>query len=195
MLSKPLLRGLPLFCHSVVSDSFATSWTAACQAPFSMGFPRQESWSGLPFPPPGALPDPGIKLLSPVLTGGFFTTAPPGRPFPELKALPAAVTLNMTEGWARRVTAAVTLNMTEGWARRVTVRFSAASLNAQPLKQGSHTVLSVQLSKPANYRACVVIASLSGLFIDMCSTPYVTYTCIVTLSFVGLAAELAQSSR
>ena len=179
MLSKPLLRGLPLFCHSVVSDSFATSWTAACQAPFSMGFPRQESWSGLPFPPPGALPNPGIKLLSPVLTGGFFTTAPPGRPFPELKALPAAVTLNMTEGWARRVT----------------VRFSAASLNAQPLKQGSHTVLSVQVSKPAKYRACVVIASLSGLFIDMCSTPYVTYTCIVTLSFVGLAAELAQSSR
>ena len=41
-----------LFSHSVVSDSFATLWTAACQAPLSMRFPRQEYWSGLPPPPP-----------------------------------------------------------------------------------------------------------------------------------------------
>ena len=43
----------------------ATPWTVACQAPLSMGFPRQEYWSGLPFPSPGDLPDPGIKLMSP----------------------------------------------------------------------------------------------------------------------------------
>ena len=52
-------------------------WTATCQAPLSMGFFRQEYWSGLPFPSPGDLPDPGIKSRSPALTGGFFTTEPP----------------------------------------------------------------------------------------------------------------------
>ena len=48
------------------SDSFTTPWTLACQAPLSMGFSRQEHWSGLPFPSPGDLPDPGIESLAPV---------------------------------------------------------------------------------------------------------------------------------
>ena len=50
----------------------------ACQAPLFMRFPRQEYWSGLPFPLPGDLPDPGIKptsLMSPALAGRFFTTS------------------------------------------------------------------------------------------------------------------------
>ena len=46
-----------------------------------MGFPRQEYWSGLPFPSPGDLPEPGIEPVSPVLAGGFFTTELPGKPF------------------------------------------------------------------------------------------------------------------
>jgi len=54
-----------------------TPWTAACQAPLSMGFPRQEYWSGLPFLTPGDLSDPVIKLTSPSLAGGFFVTEPP----------------------------------------------------------------------------------------------------------------------
>ena len=45
---------------------FATPWTVTLQAPLSMGFSRQEYWSGLPCPPPGHLPDPGIKPASPV---------------------------------------------------------------------------------------------------------------------------------
>ena len=56
---------------------FVTLWTIAHQAPLSMGFSRQEYWSGLPCPPPGDLPDPGIEpvsLMSPALAGGFFTT-------------------------------------------------------------------------------------------------------------------------
>ena len=48
------------------------------QAPLSLGFSRQEHWSGLPFPTPGYLPDPGIK--SPALAGRLFTTDPPGKP-------------------------------------------------------------------------------------------------------------------
>ena len=62
-----------------MSDS-ATPRTVAGQAPMSMGFPRQESWSGVPFPPPGNLPNPGIKPTSPALAGEFFTTEPPGKP-------------------------------------------------------------------------------------------------------------------
>ena len=52
----------------------ATPWTAAYQAPPSLGFSRQEHWSGLPFPSPGDLPDPGIEPMSPALAGRFFTT-------------------------------------------------------------------------------------------------------------------------
>ena len=62
-----------LFSRSVVSNPFATPWTLAHQAPLSMGFPRQEYWSELPFPSPGDLPDPGIEPESSALTGRFFT--------------------------------------------------------------------------------------------------------------------------
>ena len=58
-------------------------WIVACQAHLTMGFPRQEYWSGLPFPFPGDLPHSGIKpmsLASPALAGGFFTTEPPEKP-------------------------------------------------------------------------------------------------------------------
>ena len=67
---------------SIVSDS-ATLCVVACQAPLSMGFPRQEYWSGLLFPSPEDLPDPGIEpisLESPALAGRFFTTEPSGKP-------------------------------------------------------------------------------------------------------------------
>ena len=56
---------------------FVTPWTVACQAPLSRDFCRQEYWSGLPFPFPRDLPNPGIKPTSPALAGGFFTTEPP----------------------------------------------------------------------------------------------------------------------
>ena len=52
----------------------------AFQTPLSRRFSRQEYWSGLPFSPPGNLPNPGIKPMSPALAGGFFTTEPPGKP-------------------------------------------------------------------------------------------------------------------
>ena len=55
-------------------------WAVACQAPLTMGFSRQEDWSGWPFPSPGDHLDPGIKPASPALAGGFFTTEPPGKP-------------------------------------------------------------------------------------------------------------------
>ena len=70
---------LSLFSRWVVSNSFATPLSIADQAPLSMGFSRQVYWSGLPFPSPGNLPSPGIKVLSPALRGGFFTTEPSGK--------------------------------------------------------------------------------------------------------------------
>ena len=62
---------------------FVIPWTVAHQAPLSMEFSMQEYWSGLPFPTPGDLSDPGtesVSLVSPALAGGFFATEPPGKP-------------------------------------------------------------------------------------------------------------------
>ena len=68
---------------SAMSDS-VTPWTIACQAHPSMEFSRQEYWSGLPFPPPGDLPNPGIFQthipVATALAGRFFTTEPPWKP-------------------------------------------------------------------------------------------------------------------
>ena len=58
---------------------FATPWTVARQAPPSMGFSRQEYWSGLPFLSPGDLPNPGIEPTSPALRADTLTSEPPGK--------------------------------------------------------------------------------------------------------------------
>ena len=58
---------------------FATPWTVAYEAPPSMGFSRQEYWSGLPFPSPGDLPDPGIEPRSPALQADALPSKPPGK--------------------------------------------------------------------------------------------------------------------
>ena len=73
-------RACALFLSRVLL--FLTPWTVARQTPLSMEFSRQEYWSGLPFPTPGDLPDPGIERnppASPALAGRFFTTVPPGQ--------------------------------------------------------------------------------------------------------------------
>ena len=61
-----------------MSNSFAIPWTVAFQTPLCVGYPRQECWSGLPFPSPRDLPDPGIRPRSPVFAGGLFISEPPG---------------------------------------------------------------------------------------------------------------------
>ena len=58
---------------------FVTLRTVAHQSPLTMEFSWEEHWSGLPFPPPGDLPNPGIELKSPALAGRFLTTKPPGK--------------------------------------------------------------------------------------------------------------------
>ena len=59
---------------------FATPWTVAHQAPLSMGFSRQEYWSGLPFPSPGDLSNSGIEPGSPALQADALSSEPPGKP-------------------------------------------------------------------------------------------------------------------
>jgi len=65
-----------------MSNSFATPWTVTRQALLSRGFPKQEYWSALPSPSPGDIPDPGIKLVSPALADGFFTTSATWEAYP-----------------------------------------------------------------------------------------------------------------
>ena len=78
---KPLTYELT-FKHESESiiQLFATPWTVVHQAPLSMGFSRQEYWSGLPFPSPGDLPNPGIKPRSPALQADSLPSVPPGKP-------------------------------------------------------------------------------------------------------------------
>ena len=77
-LSKCLLFGGGLAAKSCLT--LATPWTIAHQAPLSMGFPRQEYWSRLPFPSPGELPDPGIEPKSPALQAESLQVEPPEKP-------------------------------------------------------------------------------------------------------------------
>ena len=81
---------LLLFSCYILSDSCVTWWTVACQAPLSMGFPRQEYWSGLPIPSPGYLPNRGNEPAYPALAGWFFTTEPPRK---------LGVTICLSSGW------------------------------------------------------------------------------------------------
>ena len=77
-----------------------TFWTIGCQAPLSVGFPRQEYWNGLPFPSPGDLPDPGIEPaspVSPVLQEDSLPTEPLGKPLASLVTLQTLTRLSWLE--------------------------------------------------------------------------------------------------
>ena len=77
-LGKPYAQSVCMLSRFSRVQLFATLWTVAHQAPLSVGFSRQDCWSGLPWPAPGDLPNPGIELTSlksPALAGGFFTTS------------------------------------------------------------------------------------------------------------------------
>ena len=94
---KPVVniqRTCSVLSHFSCIQLFATLWIVAHQAPLSMGFSRQEYWTGLPCPSPGGLPNPGIGSS---LAGGFFAPEPPGKPLRPVcmcaKSLPWSLTL------------------------------------------------------------------------------------------------------
>ena len=80
---SPRSAHINLYCAACAKllqlcPTLCSPWTVGCQAPLSMGFSRKEYWSELPFPPPGVLPNPGIKpmsLMLPALAGGLFPTS------------------------------------------------------------------------------------------------------------------------
>ena len=76
---KHCSKQIVVFSHSVVSDSFETPWTVVHEAPSVHVISGQEYWSGLLFPSPGDLHDPGVDRTSPGMAGGFFTTEPHGK--------------------------------------------------------------------------------------------------------------------
>ena len=87
LMGEPVPPGKPLrhlYCHCLVAESCPTllqpQALQPARLPLSMGFPRQEHWSVLPFPPPRNLPDSGTETTSPALAGGVFTGEPPGKP-------------------------------------------------------------------------------------------------------------------
>ena len=83
-----------------MSDYFVIPWATACQAPLSLVFPRQQYYSGLPFPSPGDIPDPGIKPVSPALTGKFFTTEPLGKPI-DVLSYRLNIYVHIWHSWAK----------------------------------------------------------------------------------------------
>ena len=110
---------------------FTTPGTVACQAPLPMGFSRQEYWSGLPFPPPGDLPDPGIELEPHALAGRLFTTVPPAeylwQPCPDHRGRvreSSAASLHILSGQCRKAATFSAIN----WRR-------ARGTGAQPCHQ------------------------------------------------------------
>ena len=80
VLWRPITSFIESESHSVMSDFLWPSWTVACQAPMPIELSRQEYWSGLPFPSPGDLPDPGIKPGSSALQTDSILSEPPGKP-------------------------------------------------------------------------------------------------------------------
>ena len=84
---------------------FATPWTVALQAPPSMGFSRQQYWSGLPFPSPGDLPNPGIETMSPTLQADALTSEPPGKPssWKEILKIRAEINAKETKGTIAKI--------------------------------------------------------------------------------------------
>ena len=93
-----ILISVPILCISSIQSLnrvrlFATPWTVAHQAPLSMEFSREAYWSGLPCPPPGDLPDPGIKPSCPALQANSLPSEPPGKPHKCFAAAAAAKSL------------------------------------------------------------------------------------------------------
>ena len=76
-----------MLCSVAQSRLFATPWTVARQAPLFVGFSRQDYWSGLPCPPPGDLPDPGIESRSSALQEDSLPSEPPGKPAGVINAI------------------------------------------------------------------------------------------------------------
>ena len=119
---------------------FVTPWTVAHQAPLSMGIPRQKYLSGLPFPPPGDLPNPGIKYVFPALTGRFFTAEPSWKPPLNTTCQQFFWLYILKKKKKKRRNTAKLLVITAGgslWGKRMSITLQALSSNLRLLPSQS----------------------------------------------------------
>ena len=147
--------------RSVVSDS-ATPWTVAYQAPPSMGFSRQEYWSGLPFPSSGDLPDPGIEPRSPALQADTLPSEPPGKPTKALctyiKGSDYISLSSLSGSWAPCVSAVIST-----FSLLIYSPFSATNNPNNPVSSAS-------CASFPHFIICLPSLLYHGLVTDSCST-------------------------
>ena len=122
---------------------FGTPWTVAYQAPLSLGFSRQEYWSGLPFSSPGDLPNPGIEPRSPVLQADALPSEPPGKHInskPQgnsLRKIRLSLFYRYEKAKFKNTSLASTVGQTKSGCPKLACPFSLASLSAYLLGPGS----------------------------------------------------------
>ena len=128
-------------------------WTVACQAPLSMGFSRQEYWSGLPFPSPGNLPSQGIKPKSPALQA-VITTELPGREHYSVVAL-FSITVKVCTAWlivlVISLVLVITVNITTTSKNRATKNRDLCSISVRKAHKFIYSSLSNMLLFIYNY--------------------------------------------
>ena len=149
--------------------------TRACQAPLSVGFPRQEYWSGLPFPSSGDLPNPRIEPMLSALAGRFFTTEPPGKPSLLLQFNSVAQSCpSLCNPWTA--------------AHQTPLSFT--------ISQSLRKLMSVESEIPSNHLIlCRPLLNLPSIFPSICHHPHVTSGKTLTLTRRPLLASLLSSSN
>ena len=144
--------------RSVVSNSFATQWTVAHQAPLSMGFSRQEYWRGLPFSPPGDLPDPGIKP-TPALQGDSLLTEPSGNNNHTLQYLPKEAENQCPQRKKKKTHTCVFVSslfiMAKTWTQPRCSSQVTVSINYTTPRQGNITQHQKEMSYQAMKEPCM----------------------------------------
>ena len=143
---------------------FATKWIVAHQAPLCMGFPRQEYWSGLPFPSPGDLSDPEIKPTPPSLASWFLTTEPPGKPLLKITEINfISPTHTHWQNWKFTLFVLWLLHFRRFWGLCVKVSFPPTLLTALWGLLSVTALRSVRPSLSSSWSPLLCVSSAGGL--------------------------------
>ena len=152
MLGSTPTAGVSLVIKSCLT--LATPWTVARQTPLSMGLSRQEYWSGLLFPSPGDLPDPGIKPRSPALQVDSLATEPPGKPSLTLAKTLAKYEPQKASATSRAAVQAQTLHSStgrqEGLGIPVCYEGNRTDATREAEEEGAHRRFGLFLAQPAS---------------------------------------------
>ena len=179
-----------LCCHFSRVQLSVTQWTVACQAPLSMGFPRQEYWTGLPCPSPGHLPDLGMEPESPSLQTDSVPLSHPGNPGHELPQFWKLATKKMgTSGpWNWRLTVPKATKMTLVRPLKTSGKMTVLFLHVAPLPHSVYKNSHLPLVRDGG---------TVGLCTDVLTLPVRQLAFEIKPAFLStnLACLLAMSSR